>query len=75
MFNYRALGIAAPLAFVIGALSVSTLIAANNLQRVRVDYVVPHDLKEWPRLRGSGSAMTLVNRAPNPNAAKVFINW
>jgi len=75
MFNYRALGIAAPLAFVIGALWVSTLIAANNLQRVRVDYVVPHDLKEWPRLRGSASAMTLVNRAPNPNAAKVFINW
>jgi len=25
--------------------------------------------------RGSASAITLVNRAPHPNAAKVFINW
>ena len=44
-------------------------------QGVPVDYVIPHDLKEMPRLRGSASAITLVNRAPNPNAAKVFINW
>jgi hypothetical protein len=27
------------------------------------------------RLRGSASAITLVTKAPNPNAAKVFINW
>jgi hypothetical protein len=26
-------------------------------------------------LRGSASAITLVTKAPNPNAAKVFINW
>ena len=44
-------------------------------QGVPVDYVVPNELKEMPRLRGSASAITLVNRAPNPNAAKVFINW
>jgi ABC-type Fe3+ transport system substrate-binding protein len=28
-----------------------------------------------PRLRGSAGAITLVNRAPHQNAAKVFINW
>jgi ABC-type uncharacterized transport system YnjBCD substrate-binding protein len=28
-----------------------------------------------PRVRGSASAITFVNKAPNPNAAKVFINW
>jgi ABC-type Fe3+ transport system substrate-binding protein len=28
-----------------------------------------------PRLRGSAGAITLVNKAPHPNAAKVFINW
>jgi iron(III) transport system substrate-binding protein len=44
-------------------------------QGVPVDYVVPNELKEMPRLRGSASAITLVNRASNPNAAKVFINW
>lgn len=44
-------------------------------QGVPVEYVVPNELKEMPRLRGSASAITLVNRAPNPNAAKIFINW
>ena len=44
-------------------------------QGVPVDYVVPNELKEMPRLRGSASAITLVNRAPNPNAARIFINW
>ena len=40
-----------------------------------MEYIVPNDLKEMPRLRGSASAITLVSKAPNPNAAKVFINW
>jgi len=40
-----------------------------------VDYINHNDLKEMPRLRGSASAITLVNKAPHPNAAKVFINW
>lgn len=44
-------------------------------QGLPVDYVIHHDLKEMPRLRGSASAITLVNRAPHANAAKVFINW
>ena len=44
-------------------------------QGMPVDYVIPNELKEMPRLRGSASAITLVNHAPNPNAAKLFINW
>ena len=44
-------------------------------QGVPIDYINHNDLKEMPRLRGSASAITLVNRAPHRNAAKVFINW
>ncbi len=44
-------------------------------QGLPVDYINHNDLKEMPRLRGSASAITLVNRAPHQNAAKVFINW
>ena len=44
-------------------------------QGLPVDYINHNDLKEMPRLRGSASAITLVNRAPHANAAKVFINW
>jgi iron(III) transport system substrate-binding protein len=44
-------------------------------QGLPVDYINPNDLKEMPRLRGSAGAVTLVNKAPHPNAAKVFINW
>ena len=44
-------------------------------QGLPVDYINHNDLKEMPRLRGSAGAVTLVNRAPHPNAAKVFINW
>lgn len=32
-------------------------------------------MKEGAALIVSGGAITLVNRAPHPNAAKVFINW
>ena len=44
-------------------------------QGLPVDSVNPNDLKEMPRLRGSASAIALVNKAPHPNSAKVFINW
>jgi ABC-type Fe3+ transport system substrate-binding protein len=44
-------------------------------QGLPVDFIDHNVLKEMPRLRGSASAITLVNRAPHPNAAKVFINW
>jgi ABC-type Fe3+ transport system substrate-binding protein len=36
----------------------------------------PHDLKEGGELGGGNSSViVLVNRAPHPNAAKVFLNW
>jgi iron(III) transport system substrate-binding protein len=36
----------------------------------------PNDLKEGGSLGGGNSSViTLLNRAPNPNAAKVFLNW
>jgi len=44
-------------------------------QGLPVDYINHNELKEMPRLRGSASAITLVNRAPHQIAAKVFINW
>jgi iron(III) transport system substrate-binding protein len=44
-------------------------------QGLPVHFINHNDLKEMPRLRGSASAVTVVNKAPQPNAAKVFINW
>jgi iron(III) transport system substrate-binding protein len=44
-------------------------------QGLPVDFIDHNDLKEMPRLRGSASAIALINRAPHPNSAKVFINW
>jgi iron(III) transport system substrate-binding protein len=44
-------------------------------QGLPVDFINHSDLKEMPRLRGSASAISLVNKAPHPNAAKLFINW
>jgi ABC-type Fe3+ transport system substrate-binding protein len=49
--------------------------AKARSQGLAVDSVDPNDLKEMPRLRGSASAVAYMNRAPHPNAAKVFINW
>jgi iron(III) transport system substrate-binding protein len=44
-------------------------------QGLPVDVINPNDLKEMPRLKGSAGAITLVNKAPHPSAAKVFVNW
>jgi iron(III) transport system substrate-binding protein len=44
-------------------------------QGLPVDFINHNDLKEMPRLRGSAGAITFVNKAPHPNAAKVFANW
>jgi iron(III) transport system substrate-binding protein len=44
-------------------------------QGLPVDFIDHNALKEMPRLRGSAGAITFVNKAPHPNAAKVFINW
>jgi len=44
-------------------------------QGLPVDFINHNDFKEMPRLRGSASAIAFMNKAPHPNAAKVFINW
>ena len=49
--------------------------AKAKSQGLPVDSIDPNDLKEMPRLRGSAGAIAVVNKAPHPNAAKLFANW
>lgn len=45
-------------------------------QGLPVDEIAPDQLKEGHSVGGGGSSViVLINRAPHPNAAKVFINW
>ena len=45
-------------------------------QGLPVDDIAPDQIKEGGTVGGGGSSViVLVNRAPHPNAAKVFINW
>ena len=45
-------------------------------QGLPVDELAPDKLKEGGTIGGGGSSViALINRAPHPNAAKVFINW
>ena len=45
-------------------------------QGLPVDDIAPDQLKEGGSVGGGGSSvLVLINRAPHPNAAKVFINW
>jgi iron(III) transport system substrate-binding protein len=45
-------------------------------QGLPVDEIAPDQLKEGGSIGGGGSSvLVLINRAPHPNAAKVFINW
>ena len=45
-------------------------------QGLPVDEILPEKLKEGGTIGGGGSSViALINRAPHPNAAKVFINW
>src|SRR5262245_55787910 len=45
-------------------------------QGLPVGDIVPDQLKEGGSVGGGGSSViVLINRAPHPNAAKVFINW
>jgi len=47
-----------------------------NQQGLPVDEIAPDRLNEGGSIGGGGSSvLALVNRAPHPNAAKVFINW
>jgi len=45
-------------------------------QGLPVDDIAPDQLKEGSSVGGGGSSvLVFLNRAPHPNAAKVFINW
>jgi iron(III) transport system substrate-binding protein len=45
-------------------------------QGLPVDVIVPDQIKEGETVGGgNSSALALIDRAPHPNAAKVFINW
>jgi iron(III) transport system substrate-binding protein len=45
-------------------------------QGLPVEEIVPDQLKEGGFVGGGGSSvLALINRAPHPNAAKLFINW
>jgi len=45
-------------------------------QGLPVDEIAPEQLKEGGSVGGGGSSvLVLANRAPHPNAAKIFINW
>ncbi len=44
-------------------------------QGLPVNEFSPYQFKEQQGVGGGSGAIALVNRAPNPNAAKVFMNW
>jgi iron(III) transport system substrate-binding protein len=51
-----------------------TVYKAKN-QGLPVDEFSPYHFKEGVNLSSAFGSMALMNRAPHPNAAKVFINW
>jgi iron(III) transport system substrate-binding protein len=50
-------------------------VARGKHQGLPVEDFEPYDLKEGISLSSAYGQVVLVNRAPHPNAAKVFINW
>jgi iron(III) transport system substrate-binding protein len=44
-------------------------------QGLRIDYLDTESWKEGGSSSAAGGTLGLLNRAPHPNAAKVFINW
>jgi iron(III) transport system substrate-binding protein len=51
-----------------------TVFKAKN-QGLPVDQFSPYHFKEGVNLSSAFGSLALMNRAPHPNAAKVFINW
>jgi iron(III) transport system substrate-binding protein len=52
----------------------STVVKAKN-QGLPVATFLPYHFKEGINISSAFGQLALVNRAPHPNAAKVFINW
>ena len=50
-------------------------VAKAKNQGLPVDQFEPYQFKEGVSLSSAFGQLALVNRAPHPNAAKVFINW
>ncbi len=55
--------------------SQGSVTAKAKNQGLPVDEFEPYHLKEGVNISSAFGQLTLVNRAPHPNAAKVFINW
>ena len=53
----------------------SSYTAKAKAQGLPVDEFYPHHFKEGAALAVAFGQLALVNRAPHPNAAKVYINW
>ncbi|MGH7848650.1 MAG: ABC transporter substrate-binding protein [Candidatus Binatia bacterium] len=53
----------------------SAALARAVAQGLPVDFIDPHGFKERPPLGSGGHTMALIQNAPHPNAAKLFINW
>jgi iron(III) transport system substrate-binding protein len=61
--------------FVVGMpIQGGTVFKARN-QGLPVDEFSPYHFKEGVNLSSAFGSLALMNRAPHPNAAKVFINW
>ena len=61
--------------FPISITSKADAVDEAKMQGLPVDVFDPHALKEGAALEAGGTMISLVNRAPHPNAAKVLINW
>src|SRR5262249_47103322 len=62
------------------ALALRTAPDASTLDEARgqglpVDWFIPEHFKEAVAISGGPAHIAAVNRAPHPNAAKLFINW
>ena len=53
----------------------SSYVAKAKMQGLPVDEFDPHHFKEGASLSVAFGQLALMNRAPHPNAAKVFVNW
>jgi len=53
----------------------SSAVAKANSQGLPVDMFEPYQFKEGVSISSAFGQLALVNRAPHPNAAKVFVNW
>src|SRR5262249_61480473 len=51
------------------------VVIARAKQGVSISIVDPRQLKEGTDVSPANGALALFNRAPHPNAAKIYINW